>query len=549
MNFALKQNQNLKSIIMLRRFLLTTLISTLLIFSSQYSQSQNSSNLSIYKAVRFLQYVSSDYVDTISVDNLVDEAIIEILKNLDPHSVFISKEDVQAMNEPLEGNFEGIGVEFNILNDTLMVVNPIPGGPSERVGIMPGDRIIDIDGKNVAGIGLKNSDVFEVLRGAKGTKVTVQILRKGYADLLEFNITRDKIPIHSLDASYMINSKIGYIKLNRFALTTEDEFLEALDKLKKQRAQDLILDLRGNGGGYLNASVALADHFLNEGKLIVYTEGRTSPRTDFISTSNGEFEKGRLVILLDEGSASASEIVAGAVQDWDRGIIIGRRSFGKGLVQNQLPLPDGSMVRLTVARYHTPTGRVIQKPYNHGELDSYFNDVTQRYNNGELFSADSISVPDSLKYFTLQNNKVVYGGGGIMPDLFVPIDTNFYSNYYGRIVRMGIMNQFVHSYIDNNRNQLKKSYTTFEKFDQKFNVSQEMIDELVTFAENQNLPSNPEGLKTSESEIRKQIKALIAQNLFSTNYYFQIVNQNNMALEKAIEVLNNWDSYKHLVKE
>jgi carboxyl-terminal processing protease len=414
---------------------------------------------------------------------------------------------------------------------------------------MSGDRIIDIDGKNVAGISLKNSDVFKMLRGAKGTNVTVQILRKGYNELLEFNITRDKIPIYSLDASYMINSRIGYIKLNRFALTTEDEFLEALSNLKKQRAQDLILDLRGNGGGYLNAAVSLADHFLNEGKLSVYTEGRTSPRTDFISTSNGKFEKGRLVILLDEGSASASEIVAGAVQDWDRGIIIGRRSFGKGLVQNQLPLPDGSMVRLTVARYHTPTGRVIQKPYNHGELDTYFNDLTQRYNNGELFSADSISVPDSLKYYTLLNNKVVYGGGGIIPDLFVPIDTNFYSNYYGKIVRMGIMNQFILSFIDNNRTQLKQSYTTFEEFDQNFKVSQEMIDELVTFAENQNLPSNLEGLKTSEGEIRKQMKALIAQNLFSTNYYFQIVNQNNMALKKAIEVLNNWDSYKHLVKE
>lgn len=378
---------------------------------------QGSSNLSIYKVVRFLQYVSSDYVDTINIDKLADDAIIEILRNLDPHSVYITKEDVRAMNEPLEGNFEGIGVEFNILNDTLMVVNPIPGGPSERVGIMAGDRIVDIDGTKVAGIGLKNSDVFKMLRGTKGTNVTVQIMRKGLAELLEFNITRDRIPIYSLDAAYMVQPRIGYIKLNRFALTTEEEFLEALNKLKKERMQDLILDLRGNGGGFLNASVALADHFLDDNKLIVYTEGRTSPKTDFMSTRNGEFKKGRLVILIDEGSASASEIVAGAVQDWDRGIIIGRRSFGKGLVQNQLPLPDGSMIRLTVARYHTPTGRVIQKPYNFGELESYYNDLNIRYQKGEYFSVDSIAIPDSLKYQTLQKSRVVYGGGGIMPEI------------------------------------------------------------------------------------------------------------------------------------
>jgi carboxyl-terminal processing protease len=534
---------------MLRRILSGfLLISAVVIFSTNAS-AQGSSNLSIYKAVRFLQYVSSDYVDTVSIDSLVDEAIVEILKNLDPHSVFINKDDVRAMNEPLEGNFEGIGVEFNILNDTLMVVNPIPGGPSERVGIMAGDRIISIDAKSIAGIGLKNSDVFKMLRGAKGTNVTVQIQRRGIAELLEFNITRDRIPIYSLDASYMINSRIGYIKLNRFALTTEEEFLGALNALKKQKMRDLILDLRGNGGGYLNASVALADHFLEQNKLIVYTEGRSTSKTDFIASSKGEFKKGRLVILIDEGSASASEIVAGAVQDWDRGIIIGRRSFGKGLVQNQLPLPDGSMIRLTVARYHTPTGRVIQKPYNSGKLDTYFNDLNNRYTKGELFNADSVAFPDSLKHFTLQNKKVVYGGGGIMPDIFIPIDTSFYSDYYGKLVRRGFINQYILTYIDKNRDNLKKNYTSFEKFDKNFVVTQEIIDELVTFAAKLNLPSDPEGLKTSGDEIRKQIKALVAQNLFSTNYYFQIVNQNNMALQKAIEVLNSWDNYKHLVKD
>jgi carboxyl-terminal processing protease len=347
----------------------------------------------------------------------------------------------------------------------------------------------------------------------------------------------------------MIDSKIGYIKLNRFSLTTEDEFIEALTDLKKKNLQDLVLDLRGNGGGYLNASVALADQFLNEDKLIVYTEGRSAPKTDFNSTANGDFKKGRLIILIDEGSASASEIVSGAIQDWDRGIIIGRRSFGKGLVQNQLPLPDGSMIRLTVARYHTPTGRVIQKPYKNNDLEEYYNDLNERYTKGELFDADSISIPDSLKYFTLVKNKVVYGGGGIMPDIFIPFDTTFYSDYYGKLIRMGIINQFVHTYVDKNRSQLNKSYSNFRKFDQKFQITNEIMDELVTFAENSKLPSDPEGLKTSGDEIRKQLKALIAQSLFSTNQYFQIVNQNNMALQKAIEVLHNWESYKHLVKE
>jgi carboxyl-terminal processing protease len=510
---------------------------------------QNASNIAIYKAVRFLQSVSSDYVDSVSIDKLVDEAIVGILKNLDPHSVLISKEDVKAMNEPLEGNFEGIGVEFNILNDTLMVVNPILGGPSEKVGIFAGDRIIYIDGENVAGVGLKNSDVFKKLRGNKGTKVMVQILRKGLKGMLDFTITRDRIPIHSLDAAYMINKRIGYIKLNRFALTTVDEFIAALDTLQKQKMKDLILDLRGNGGGFLNASVALADQFLDQNKLIVYTEGRTSPKTEFTSTTIGNFKKGRLIVLIDEGSASASEIVAGAVQDWDRGIVIGRRSFGKGLVQNQMPLPDGSMIRLTVARYHTPTGRVIQKPYDTKKLENYYNDLNERYKSGELFTESKITIPDSLKYFTLQNKKVVYGGGGIMPDIFIPIDTSFYSNYYGKLVRMGVINQFVHTWVDHERADLKKTYSTFTKFDRNFTVSSKMIDELVTFAEKSKLPSDPEGLKTSEEEIRKQLKALIAQSLFSTNYYFQIVNQNNMALQKAIEVLNSWDSYKHLVKE
>lgn len=524
-------------------FALTILIA----FVQPSAWAQTDSNISIYKIIRFIQYVGSEYVDSVDVNKLVDDAIIETLKKLDPHSVYITKEDVQAMNEPLQGNFEGIGIEFNILKDTLMVVNPIPGGPSQKVGIMAGDRIITVDGENIAGVGISNSDVQKKLRGNKDTQVTLEILRKSNENLLEFTITRDKIPIHSLDASYMIDNKIGYIKLNRFALTTEEEFTEALKKLKKEKMEHLVLDLRGNGGGYLNAAVELADHFLNNNQLIVYTEGRNVNKTDFTSSSKGNFKKGRVVVLVDEGSASASEIVAGAIQDWDRGIIIGRRSFGKGLVQNQVPLPDGSMIRLTVARYHTPTGRVIQKPYNVKEIDKYYSELNERYGSGELFHSDSINVPDSLKYFTLNKKKVVYGGGGIIPDIFMPVDTSFYSDYYAQLIRKGIINQFMHTYIDNNRSQLKPYAANFDKFNKKFNINQAILDELITFAEKEGLEFNQEEFNISQEQISLQLKALFAQHLYTTSHYFQIINQNNNAFQKAIEVINNWEEYKHLV--
>ncbi len=534
---------------MIKRYFYTSLVVVISLITPTILNAQANSNLSIYKMARFLQLVSSEYVDTLNTDKLVEDAIVDFLNKLDPHSVYISKEDVKAMNEPLEGNFEGIGVEFNIMNDTLMVVNPVPGGPSEKVGIMAGDRIIIVDGKPIAGIGIKNSDVFKMLRGDKGTKVIVSILRKGSDKQLEFTITRDRIPIYSLDASYMIDSRIGYIKLNRFSLTTEREFLDALDSLRRSNMKDLVLDLRGNGGGYLNAAVALVDQFFNAGQLIVYTEGRNNPRTDFYSTTAGVFKTGRLVILMDEGSASASEIVAGAVQDWDRGIIIGRRSFGKGLVQNQMPLPDGSMIRLTVARYHTPTGRVIQKPYGMGEIEDYSKDFTNRLKKGELFSSDSISFPDSLKYSTLAKKKTVYGGGGIMPDFFVPIDTSFYSPYYGKLIRKGVLNQFVLSYVDANRKQIKKNYPTFEKYNQNFNITEKAMIDFLEFAVKQGVETDSEGLKLSEDEIKIQLKALLAQNIFSTNYYFQVINQKNDALIQAVEVLKNWNNYNHLVVE
>jgi carboxyl-terminal processing protease len=531
---------------MIRRLFI---VSAFAVVSGFTASAQQSSSFGAFKFVRFLQYISSDYVDTVNPNRMVDEAIVNILEKLDPHSVYIPKDEVQAMNEPLEGNFDGVGVEFNIMNDTLMVVNTIVGGPSAKVGIVAGDRFVSIDGKNIAGIGLKNSDVFKYLRGVKGTKVGILVKRKNVNSLLDFNVTRDKIPIFSIDASYMIDSKIGYIKLSRFAATTELEFSEAVTKLKKQKMKDLILDLRGNGGGFLNSAFELADQFLDNGKLIVYTEGRTNPRQDFVATSRGELEQTRLVILIDEGSASASEILSGAIQDWDRGIIVGRRSFGKGLVQNQMPLPDGSMVRLTIARYHTPTGRAIQRPYNNGNIEKYYSDLNDRYAQGELFNLDSIKLPETLKYKTLLKGKMVYGGGGIMPDVFVPLDTAAYSNYYGKLARAGILNQYYLSWVDKNRNQLSKDYSKFDKFNKKFVVTDQMIDELVALAETQKIKRDEAGLAISKNEIKKQLKGLISQSIFTNSQYFEIVNQDNNAFLKAIEILNSWDSYKYLIKE
>ena len=530
---------------MVRRIVIFVLAFTCIV----NAQAQQSSNFSAYKFVRFLQYVSNDYVDTVNPNRIVDEAIKNTLEKLDPHSVYITKEQVQAMNEPLEGNFEGVGVEFNIMNDTLMVVNPTVGGPSEKVGIIAGDRIIAIDGKSIAGVGLKTNDVFKYLRGAKGTKVNLSIKRKNVSNLLDFTVTRDKIPIYSIDATYMVDKRIGYIKLSRFAATTDQEFSDAVKQLKKQNMKDLILDLRGNGGGFLDAAVKLSDQFLNSGKLIVYTEGRTSPRTDFFATPEGELEQTRLIVLIDEGSASSSEIFTGAIQDWDRGIVIGRRSFGKGLVQNQIGLPDGSMIRLTVARYHTPSGRVIQKPYNNQDFEQYELELDTRYKKGEFFTIDSIKLPENLKYKTLQKGKIVYGGGGIMPDIFVPFDTSTYSNYYSRLVRAGILYQYYLKWVDNNRNQLMSEYPKFDKFNKKFIVTDQMIEEMVQLAENQKIKRDDAGLAISKEEIKKQIKGLISQAIFTNGQYFEIVNQDNNTFLKAIEIFRNWDKYKYLVKE
>ena len=495
---------------------------------------------------QFLHFLDKYYVDSIHAGKLVEEAINFHLKQLDPHSTYISADEVQKMNEPLQGNFEGIGISFNILDDTLFVINPTPNGPSEKVGIISGDRIVKVDDRNIAGTGLTNDDVFSLLRGPKGTKVTVTVKRRAIDKLLDFEIIRDKIPITSIDAAYQITEGVGYIKLNRFSLTTMDEFLEAGIELKRKGVNDLILDLTGNTGGYLDIAVALADQFLDDEKLIVYTEGLHSERRDYLASLSGLFEQGKVIVLIDEESASASEIVAGAIQDWDRGIIIGRRSFGKGLVQRQLELPDGSMIRLTTAKYYTPTGRLIQKPYEDG-LEEYQNEIFKRFQHGEFVNSDSISFPDSLRYETLLNKRFVFGGGGIMPDIFIPLDTALYSTYERELIRQGILNQFILQYVDSNRKKLNSTYKNVHQLNEEFLITSDLLLQLENYATEIGLKTKPETIKSSDEEFHLLIKAYIARDLFSVNDFFVIINQRDENVQKAIDVLNNWELYGNKV--
>jgi carboxyl-terminal processing protease len=407
---------------------------------------------------------------------------------------------------------------------------------------LAGDKIIKIEGKTVAGIKITNNDVFSKLRGAKGTKVTISVLRKGVKELIDFTITRDKIPIYSIDAVYMISPGVGYIKLNRFAQTTGKEFEAAMDKLKDLKINSLILDLTDNGGGYLEEAAFLADQFLSEGKLIVYTQGVHSPVQKYTSTSKGSFEKGKLVIMIDEGSASASEILAGAIQDWDRGMIVGRRSFGKGLVQRPLFFDDGSMLRLTIARYYTPAGRLIQKPYTDGS-DAYEKDLINRYNNGELSNKDSIHFPDSLKNYTLVEKRVVYGGGGIMPDYFVALDTTGYTNLYRDVIRKGTLNKFVLNYIDQNRAQLKSTYPSFDVYKTKFNVDP-ILAELIKYAEKEGIKTNEKEIETSKQMISRFLKAYIARDLWDSSEFYQIINEEDPIVKKALETIKTGDIKK-----
>lgn len=487
-----------------------------------------------------LQIIDFAYVDSVNEADLVEKAIIASLKELDPHSQYISKKDLQRANEPLEGNFDGIGISFQIHKDTILVISPVPGGPSEKLGIMAGDKIIKIDGDPAYGPQVDNNYVFKRLRGDKGTLVSVSVIRKGRKKPIEYTIKRDKIPIYSIDASFMANSEVGYIKLNRFSRTTMDEFRQAIGELKDAGMQSLILDLRGNSGGYLDVAIDLSDEFLGPGKLVLYTEGVSSPRRKYKSSFRGGFEEGKAVVLMDEGSASASEIVAGALQDWDRALIVGRRSFGKGLVQRPYYLPDSSVIRLTVARYYTPTGRCIQKPYDEG-YENYYDDLIKRLEGGELTNAKNINFPDSLKY-TTPNNRVVYGGGGIMPDVFVPWDSTQYTDFYIDLLSRGIFNDFIIDYVDQERNYLFGKYPSFEIFKNKYNVDNKFMNQFLIFAETKDISPKDNELKLSSRLIRFQLKALIARNLYDFESYFEVMTEIDDGFQKALEVLRQ-DSY------
>ncbi len=502
---------------------------------------------STMKFNRLLRLIDSYYVDTTNVDKLTENAIVEVLRQLDPHSVYISKEEVAKMNEPLQGNFEGVGISFNVYRDTLMVVATVPGGPSEKVGLRAGDRIVSVDSKNIAGIGLKNADVYDYLRGKKGTKVELKVKRKAEPNILDFTVIRDKIPINSLDASYMLNDNTGYIKLNKFSATTTSEFFEAIKALKAtSKLNNLVLDLRGNGGGYLNAAVELADQFLTAFKLVVYTEGIHAEKKEFNSTALGELEQGKLIVLIDEGSASASEIVAGAIQDWDRGVLIGRRSYGKGLVQQPYPLTDGSMIRLTTAHYYTPSGRCIQKPYDNG-VDEYQKDYLKRMEKGEFFSKDSVSQNKTLKYETKVSKRVVYGGGGIMPDLFIPLDTSKYYAYYNNLLRKNVVYTGVLDLMDANRENFKQKYPDFKSYSDKFEVSDEMIEKILAAGEKEGVKRDEKSIEFARPLMKRQMKALMARDLFSMSQYFQIMNDEDEAVRKAVEVISKRGTYEKIL--
>ncbi len=524
---------------MKRFFLLFTFAPTLL--TAQVDPSKVGTT---QKFDEVLTFVNQLYVDPVNDEKLTDEAIIALLEKLDPHSTYISKEEVNEANSSINGSFVGIGIRFQILKDTLMVVATIPGGPSEKLGILPGDKITKISDLNVAGIGLKNNQVREKLLGELGTKVKIEIQRKNMRKPMDFVITRDNIPINSVDAVYMVAPEIGYIKLNSFSRSSMEEVEKGIADLKRQGMKHLVFDLQGNGGGLLDAAQKLADEFLSGDKLIVYSEGRAQPRSNLKAYRTGKWEDGQLILLTDEYSASASEILSGAIQDWDRGLIVGRRSFGKGLVQRPIDLTDGSQIRLTIARYYTPAGRFIQKPYD--DMEAYENDLTQRYLNGEFSHVDSIKLPDSLKHQTLLSKRTVYSGGGIMPDIFVPIDTSEITDYFRDLVQGGHVMSFSLEYVDKHRDKMLVSYPTFADFKSKFVLDEKFMNEFFDFVKTADpkLEPNDAQYETSENLLKMRIKANLAQDIWGYDEFYEIFNESNEALVRAVQAIQTGEAEK-----
>lgn len=507
---------------------------------NQYIQISDTSTGKFPKLVELLNYLEFNYVDSINLDSLQEEVIASTLESLDPHSSYIPIDELQDITESMQGNFEGIGVQFQIIKDTIVVISPIYGGPSQKKGIQAGDKIIKVDSMNVAGVGFTNKDVLKTLKGDKGTQVLLFIKRKNVDRLLEFNITRDKIPITSVDVSYMVNNQVGYIKVNRFSGTTEEEFISALNDLNSKGMNKLILDLRSNPGGYLSAAINMVDEFLPKGKTIVYTEGAFRNKQIYKSSNYGRFKKEKLIVLIDEGSASASEIVAGAIQDHDRGVIIGRRTFGKGLVQEQNQMRDGAAFRLTTARYYTPSGRCIQKPYTKNS-DDYHKESLERYSNGELYHKDSIKIDNSLKFYT-HDGREVYGGGGISPDYFIPLDTTGRSDWLFNVLAENMINTFIFDYIDLNRKELSK-YSSAAEFDNKFKIDECIFDNFVEISKEKGINGSASEIEISKDWINMRIKALIARQLWNDEGFYRAINNDDRMILKALDLFNNKTQY------
>ena len=513
----------------------------LLTVTAVTAQAQMRVNFGADSPMRKLQIaemaISNLYVDSVDEKKLVEDGIRGMIEKLDPHSSYTTAKETRSMTESLNGSFEGVGIQFNISQDTLLIIQTIVGGPSEKVGILAGDRIVSVADTAIAGVKMAREDIMRRLRGAKGTKVRLGIVRRGIPDVIYFTVTRDKIPVKTIDATYMLRPALGYIRIGSFGATTYDEFMAGVDTLRRHGMKDLVIDLQDNGGGYLMTAVQIANELLQKNDLIVYTEGRATSRQEYRAKGNGTLREGRVFVLVNEYSASAAEILTGAIQDQDRGTVIGRRSFGKGLVQRPIEFDDGSMIRLTIAHYYTPAGRCIQKPYTKGDARDYEQDIEKRFRHGELYSQDSIHFEDSLRCYTLRRHRTVYGGGGIMPDYFVPLDTTLYTKFHRQLAARSFIINANLKYVDAHRCELRKAYPSFDAFLSGYTVPQPLIDDIIAEAAKQNIkPADDDELEHTLPQLRLQVKALVARDLWDMDQYFQVINESNPIVQRAVSV-------------